>query len=148
MLYRHKSPSDSHRSKPESPFSSRDDQLSNMGSDSTGSSDNEPSTTYEPISGPQMREQNSQQLSVQRTQSRSSSFINNPCSCSLSDGYSRTDADDEGDIERAEQGTDTEQEAQFLVKWDGDHDPMNPRNMSLWRRWVIVAVISMGSACV
>lgn len=101
-------------------------------------------TTYEPISGPP----NDQNLTAQRTLSRSSSRAENPCAISLSDGYSRTGADDEGDIERSEQAAGPGQEPEFLVKWDDDNDPMDPRNMGLLRRWLIVAVISMGSACV
>lgn len=119
-----------------------------MDSGSNENGDNYSLTTYEPISGPAPQESNGQHLSVQRTQSRSSSRFENPCSCSLSDGYSRTGVDDEEDMERSERSIGAEQESQFLVKWDDDNDPMNPRSMSLLRRWVIVSVVSMGSACV
>lgn len=121
-----------------------------MNSETNGSkSDHESSpTTYEPISGPPVQGPNGPHLTAQRTLSRSSSRLGNPCACSLSDGYSRTGADDEGDIENSEQGTGPEQEPEFLVKWDDGNDPMNPRNMSLLRRWLIVSVVSMGSACV
>ena len=37
---------------------------------------------------------------------------------------------------------------EFEVQWDGDDDPMNPRNMSKVRKWVIVAIVSAGSTCV
>ena len=39
-------------------------------------------------------------------------------------------------------------EQQFLVDWDGPDDPMNPKNKSLARKWVIVIIIAIGSYCV
>lgn len=36
----------------------------------------------------------------------------------------------------------------FLVKWDGDADPMNPRSMTKLRRWAIVLIVSASSLCV
>lgn len=37
----------------------------------------------------------------------------------------------------------------FEVGWDGgDDDPMNPRSMPKWRKWVIVGITSFGSLCV
>lgn len=36
----------------------------------------------------------------------------------------------------------------FEVQWDGDHDPMNPRNMRTGRKWIVVAIVSAGSTCV
>lgn len=36
----------------------------------------------------------------------------------------------------------------FLVGWDGDADPMNPRSMSTFRRWIIVLIVSSSSLCV
>jgi hypothetical protein len=36
----------------------------------------------------------------------------------------------------------------FLVTWDGDSDPMNPRSMSKLRRWIIVFIVSASSLCV
>ena len=43
---------------------------------------------------------------------------------------------------------DDEQDHLFEVQWNGDHDPMNPRNMSKARKWMIVLVVSMSSLCV
>ncbi|KAJ5179913.1 hypothetical protein N7492_003123 [Penicillium capsulatum] len=37
--------------------------------------------------------------------------------------------------------------AGYLVGWD-EMDPMNPRNMSTARRWLIVVIVSLGSVCV
>lgn len=37
----------------------------------------------------------------------------------------------------------------FEVVWEGgDDDPMNPRSMPKWRKWVIVGITSFGSLCV
>jgi hypothetical protein len=35
----------------------------------------------------------------------------------------------------------------YTVGWDAN-DPMNPRNMSKARRWLIVVIVSLGSLCV
>lgn len=37
---------------------------------------------------------------------------------------------------------------EFLVQWDGDNDPLNPRSLPLLRKWLIVIVVSMGSLLV
>jgi hypothetical protein len=37
---------------------------------------------------------------------------------------------------------------EYLVGWDGDADPMNPRSMSKLRRWTIVCIVSASSLCV
>jgi hypothetical protein len=39
-------------------------------------------------------------------------------------------------------------ENEFLVQWDGDNDPLNPRSLPLFRKWLIVIVVSMGSVLV
>jgi len=36
----------------------------------------------------------------------------------------------------------------FEVRWDGDHDPMNPRSMGTARKWIIVIILSASSLCV
>lgn len=36
----------------------------------------------------------------------------------------------------------------FHVKWDGDHDPMDPRNMGTARKWMVVVILSTSSLCV
>ncbi|PVH92613.1 MFS transporter [Periconia macrospinosa] len=36
----------------------------------------------------------------------------------------------------------------YLVRFDGDTDPMNPRSMAKWRRWVIVLICASSSLCV
>lgn len=70
-------------------------------------------------------------------------------SCSLNDGYS-CHAGDEQSAEKKddeEKATGEEQAPEFVVGFDED-DPMNPRNMSTPRRWLIVVICSMGSLCV
>lgn len=37
---------------------------------------------------------------------------------------------------------------EFTVEWDGDEDPLCPRSMSYFRKWVIVSIVSMGSLLV
>jgi hypothetical protein len=33
----------------------------------------------------------------------------------------------------------------FLVEWDGDDDPLNPRSFSSFRKWLIIFIVSMGT---
>lgn len=39
-------------------------------------------------------------------------------------------------------------EKDFIVAWDGEDDPMNPRSMKKSRKWVIVVIICTSSFCV
>lgn len=39
-------------------------------------------------------------------------------------------------------------EQPYLVTWDGDADPENPRSMSKLRRWIIVLICAASSLCV
>jgi len=34
------------------------------------------------------------------------------------------------------------------VRWDGDNDLENPRNFSMFRKWVIVGIVSLSCLCV
>jgi hypothetical protein len=36
----------------------------------------------------------------------------------------------------------------FLVEWDGDNDPLDPRTFSVARKWFYVAVVAVGSLLV
>lgn len=36
----------------------------------------------------------------------------------------------------------------YEVRWDGDSDPLNPRNFGKAKKWLIVLVVSAGSTCV
>ena len=50
-------------------------------------------------------------------------------------------ADDSQDVKKPLEKT-------FEVDWDGPDDPMNPRNMSSLRKWLVVITLAFGSLCV
>jgi hypothetical protein len=60
------------------------------------------------------------------------------------DGYScfREDGPD------PEAGSNEAEEKRFEVKWDGDDDPMNPRNRRKARKWMIVLIMASSALCV
>ncbi|RMZ68802.1 benomyl methotrexate resistance [Pyrenophora seminiperda CCB06] len=63
------------------------------------------------------------------------------------DGYTCLDAEaNNHGPHRAKSGPVTEQP--YLVTWDGDADPENPRSMSKLRRWAIVLICAASSLCV
>jgi hypothetical protein len=63
------------------------------------------------------------------------------------DGYTCFDAEpDNSRPNKSKSGVVTEQP--YLVAWDGDADPENPRSMSKLRRWVVVLICSASSLCV
>ena len=39
-------------------------------------------------------------------------------------------------------------EKHFIVDWDGDDDPMNPKNKTEARKWMVVIILAFGSYCV
>lgn len=41
-----------------------------------------------------------------------------------------------------------ENEKDFIVQFDGDADPDNPRSMSFARKWLITAIVCLCSLCV
>lgn len=103
-------------------------------------------STFAPITA----EEGTLRPNYSRTNSRHSKNLDR---CwSLSDGYSvgggqGSNYDDEDKTqEPAADGTATEP-SEFVVGWD-ENDPMNPRNMSLARRWTIAIIVSLGSICV
>ena len=59
------------------------------------------------------------------------------------------------DADSVDRGTLSDQEKQeipelnsddgLLVEWDGENDPLSPRNFSTIRKWFIVSVIAAGS---
>jgi hypothetical protein len=69
-------------------------------------------------------------------------------SWSYVDGYSGyfRRGDEEDEDEHANSDSPAE-EKQFEVKFDKD-DPMNPRNMSTARKWIVVFTLAFGSLCV
>ncbi|KAI4247107.1 MAG: hypothetical protein L6R42_009727, partial [Xanthoria sp. 1 TBL-2021] len=54
---------------------------------------------------------------------------------------------DEPSSQRAAPETIVDERA-FEVHWDGEKDPANPRSMGSLRKWMIVVIISLSSACV
>ncbi len=53
-----------------------------------------------------------------------------------------------GDDERHEEDFNGKRKTEYEVHWDGEDDPMHPRNMSKARKWLIVWIVSFSSACV
>jgi len=33
----------------------------------------------------------------------------------------------------------------FEVQWDGPQDPEDPKNLSTWRKWIMVLIVSQAS---
>lgn len=81
---------------------------------------------------------------LQQTRSRSSAR-----SRSYTDGYSHFEQDDdEAKDERSPDDDAPEEGKEFEVQFDGDSDPMNPKNRPKWRKWIIVLIGSGCSLCV
>jgi hypothetical protein len=67
------------------------------------------------------------------------------------DGYScfrDDDKQDDGLPDGIEEPQETREEKEFEVRWDGESDPMNPRTMKLWNKWLIVIIVACCSLCV
>lgn len=65
------------------------------------------------------------------------------------DGYTRFSEDNEiSTPAERKQETDTGQDGEIIVDWDGENDPMSPRSMSIARKWLIVIILSASSLCV
>jgi hypothetical protein len=60
------------------------------------------------------------------------------------DGYSCFHDDDQD----AEARPNDDEEKQFEVKWDGESDPMNPRNRKKAQKWMIVLIMASSALCV
>ena len=58
-------------------------------------------------------------------------------------------SDDEADLS-TDQGPSELKSAQqkFEVGWDGDDDPINPKNMNTAKKWLVVIMLALGSLCV
>ncbi|KAJ5504477.1 hypothetical protein N7463_007351 [Penicillium fimorum] len=115
---------------PELPSDKSDDEL-----DHTQSED----VTYAPINSPGTHDESSAPLQQQRSNA-SRSVRSLESSWSLNDGVSI------GGHEVNEASV-PQDDAAYTVGWE-ENDPMNPRNMSKARRWLIVIIISIGSLCV
>ena len=85
-------------------------------------------------------EDKSDRIQTARSIDRSWS-LNDGYSCHAGDDLSAEKKDDE------EKVTGAEQPPEFVVAFD-ENDPMNPRNLSTPRRWLVVIICSLGSLCV
>lgn len=110
---------------------------SNDGFDRTKSED----VTYAPINSPGLHNEGSGPLQKQRSNASKS-----VTSRSLERSWSLNDGISIGGHEVDEAAVANEDEA-YTVGWE-ENDPMNPRNMSKARRWLVVIIVSMGSLCV
>lgn len=59
------------------------------------------------------------------------------------DGYT-VDRDDD----QAEKSDPAFQDNEFEVRFDGESDPLNPRNRTAFKKWVIVLILAFSSLCV
>lgn len=99
-------------------------------------------TAFAPIAAPNERED---RLGVQISKQRSNASRSLDRVWSLNDGVSVNRQDVEETVQSRDQTADAGDE--FTVGWD-ENDPMNPRSMSLARRWLITILVSSGSVCV
>jgi hypothetical protein len=51
-------------------------------------------------------------------------------------------------MDEEKQQAQSKPEPDFLVHWEGENDPLNPRSFSIVRRWYMVLIISLGSLLV
>jgi hypothetical protein len=88
-------------------------------------------------------------LAIRKMASRASRTLQH--SWSLNDGYSSGHGahpnETESEVVRNGNIKTAAEPELILVGWD-ENDPMNPRNMRSGRKWLIVLLVSLGSACV
>ena len=118
-----------------SPNEKSDDELDRSKSDDD--------TTFAPITSPATNEDRRDEV-MQKQRSNASRSLER--SWSLNDGVNIGGSEYEGQ-EADEAARGAAEDAGYLVGWD-ENDPMNPRNMSTARRWLIVIIVSLGSVCV
>ena len=109
--------------------------------DAENKSENDENGAFAPIKSPaQPNEDRNNRLQLSRSIERS---------WSLNDGYSCHTGDEEAGekIDEEAKVTGAEEPPEFVVAFD-ENDPMNPRNMSTPRRWLVVIICSLGSLCV
>ncbi|KAK3333946.1 major facilitator superfamily domain-containing protein [Cercophora scortea] len=64
-------------------------------------------------------------------------------------GYGCDEDDDNDDDTTSPSPEEEEEKDPYEIGWDdGDNDPLNPRSMPHWRKWVIVIITSFGAFCV
>jgi hypothetical protein len=99
--------------------------------------------TFAPIVAPE-DQRDSQMKKVRSNLSRTRSLER---SWSLNDGVSLGGNGYEEEAGEAAGQEMPEDDSGYTVGWDAS-DPLNPRNMSKARRWLIVVIVSLGSLCV
>lgn len=96
---------------------------------------------YAPITSPGTHDEGNAPLQKQRSNaSKSVTSRSLERSWSLNDGVSIGGHEVDEAVVANEDGA-------YTVSWD-ENDPMNPRNMSKPRRWLVVIIVSLGSLCV
>ncbi|KAK6364759.1 hypothetical protein LTS17_011864 [Exophiala oligosperma] len=63
-------------------------------------------------------------------------------------GYFSDDGRNDGQEVEQQVNIEDKDENPFEVGWDGPEDPMNPKNMNVLRKWMIVIIIAFGALCV
>ncbi|KAG9248040.1 major facilitator superfamily domain-containing protein [Calycina marina] len=58
-------------------------------------------------------------------------------------GYGCDDEGDDAEVQVADNDTDP-----YDVQWSGEDDPLNPRNMKVAKKWIVVIIVSLSSICV
>jgi hypothetical protein len=111
----------------------------NIGLEHTKSED----ATFAPIVAPE----DQRDLQMKKERSNLSRTRSLERSWSLNDGVSLGGNGYEEEAGEAAGQEVPENDAGYAVGWDAN-DPMNPRNMSKARRWLIVIIVSLGSLCV
>lgn len=67
----------------------------------------------------------------------------------LEDEAEKEEEADEEAAAREGAGETVDEEKRFEVGWEGgDSDPLNPRSLATWRKWIIIGVLSVGSFAV
>ena|SRR5947207_7917968 len=127
----------------------RDDIHSKIGPDLTNSPtvDQAKNGTpkFEPIRSNMLA---SREEHVSRSWSRNSVSLSLQRTISYGDGHGFV-AVTHDDGEREATSSDGEgEEDEFEVYWDGDDDPLCPRNKKKWKKWAIVLIVSASSLCV
>ena len=117
-----------------------DDDEEGTTTDAENKSENDENGAFAPIKSPAQPNEDNNRLQLSRSIERS---------WSLNDGYSCHTGDEEAGekIDEEAKVTGAEEPPEFVVAFDED-DPMNPRNMSTPRRWLVVIICSLGSLCV
>ncbi|KAI9732784.1 MAG: hypothetical protein M1834_003722 [Cirrosporium novae-zelandiae] len=67
---------------------------------------------------------------------------------SYGDGHGFTTFSEEEGNQTALEDGGVDDDKNFIVTWDGDNDPEDPRNMSSFKKYLITILISMASLCV